>query len=569
MRVKKYKRVRRPKIHVQLPGGSAPEDGDEDEQPNGGDRTSDHAANNGPELHMDGDKVAAARPEESDSNTTGERREASHLLLETEGCQAPAANAAKTERARKGSVGKVKSIEGAGGAVGDRRESALVWPEGSTVGDEKVESGQQLPPQPTAKNGNQFFSDDGKDAHGPAEGGVDGEAAVVRLAARGSVSTPKEGSDERGGAGTPRTSKCSEADADPTSVDLKRVDDDDEDEYEEYEEDDETDDEGEESGGPLAGGSLWFKAERVVIFLQLLALALDVHGAEWPSLFLRMWDWVWITNQYLRWPLLVLLQRVGGEFSLTFGDAELELWFFRDVIGYGVEICAAAVAVFVLFFVLQMPDYTSQKPREAWRRSFLTHWFRRTLPRYVVNLVLSYVALGALTHYGDTFFPPDVVTAAIVVGGTLLTISWLSVVALSLLVHLHVRIATKHDAEYSFMIAMVSGNWGSRTVLGAARVWCTRRAGSGGICAQPIESRQAQAELVRRGCRRFCVFCSCRRRGLRNGGWIVIFFARLTLFAPTSRGLHRQHKPAPSILFYFTCTIVRSRRQCSCRRNTW
>lgn len=474
MRVKKYKRVRRPKIHVQLPGGSAPEDGDEGEQPNDSNRTSGNAANSDPELPLNNDKLAAAHPEESDCNTTGERREADHPLLETEGCQGTAANTAQTERARKGSSGKVKPIGGAGGAVADRRESAMVWPEDSTAAGKEVASAQQLPPQPTA-SGNQCLSDDGKgdeDEHVPAEERVDGKAAVARPAARGSVCTPKDSSDERRGAGTPRTSRCSEAEADPTSVGLKTVGDDDEDEYEEYEEDDETDDEGEEGGRPLAGGSLWFKAERMVIFLQLLALALDVHGAAWPSLFLRMWDWVWITNKYLRWPLLVLLRRVGGEFSLTFGDAELELWFFRDVIGYGVEICAATVAVFVLFFVLQMPDYTSQKPREAWRRSFLTHWFWRTLPRYVANLVLSYVALAALTHYGDTFFPPDVVTAVIVVGGTLLTISWLSVVVLSLLVHLHVRIATKHDAEYSFMIAMVGGNRGSRAVLGVERVWC-------------------------------------------------------------------------------------------------
>ncbi|CAM9176550.1 unnamed protein product, partial [Scytosiphon promiscuus] len=202
------------------------------------------------------------------------------------------------------------------------------------------------------------------------------------------------------------------------------------------------------------GGSLWFKAERLVVFFQLLALALDVDGAAWPPLFLRMWSWVWLSNQYLRWPLLILLRRVGSEFSLSFGEAELDLWFFRDVIGYGVELCAAVVVLFVLFFVLQMPDYTGQKPKAAWRRSFLTHWFRRTLPWYMVNLAVTFVFFAVLTHYGDTFFPPDVVTAVIVVGGTLLTVSWLLVVLLSLLVHVVVRIATKHDAEYSFMIAM-------------------------------------------------------------------------------------------------------------------
>ncbi|CBJ33045.1 Hypothetical leucine rich repeat protein [Ectocarpus siliculosus] len=253
---------------------------------------------------------------------------------------------------------------------------------------------------------------------------------------------------------TPRTSRCSEEEPND-KTDKKRDDGNDEgenDEYEEYEEDEvEDDDNSDERSG---GGSLWFKAERIVITLQLLALALDVYGAPWPPLFVRMWSWVWLTNQYLRWPALVLLRRVGREFSLTFGDAQLDLWFFRDVIGYGVEVCAASVAVFVFFFVLQMPDYTSSKPKAAWRRSFLTHWFRRTLPRYLLNLGLCYVAFAGVTYFGEVFVPPDVVKAVIVVGGTLLTVSWILVVLLSLLVHVNVRMATKHDAEYSFMIAM-------------------------------------------------------------------------------------------------------------------
>ena len=445
MRVKKYKRVRRPKIHIQLPGGS-PEDGDEDEQLHDRENTSVHD----PELLLAGDKLAAGFAEESDGIVGEIRRQSDHRLVEISGSQ--------RERVTEGSAGKAEPSAGSGG-VGDRRESALVWPEDSTTADNDVSSTQQLPQQ-TTKSGNQSFSDDGKngaDEPASAEEEADGRAAVASPAAvQRSSSTAKDCNDERQREATPRTSRCSEADADPISIGLKSNDD--EDEYEEYEEDSETDDEG-EGGRPLVsgGGSLWFKAERMAIFLQLLALALDVHGAAWPSLFLKMWGWVWIANQYLRWPLLVLLRRVGDEFSLTFGDAELELWFFRDVIGYGVEICAATVAVFVLFFVLQMPDYTSQKPKAAWQRSFLTHWFRRTLPKYVVNLCLIYVALAALAHYGGTFFPPDVVTAVIVVGGTLLAISWLSVVVLSFLVHVHVRIATKHDAEYSFMIAMVSG----------------------------------------------------------------------------------------------------------------
>lgn len=426
MRVKKYKRVKRPRIHVELPGGSA-EDGGE------------HLPGSSKRTKPDGAEFAADRPEESDNNNTGEGQDGGDLQPEN-------SDDCNTEAATKKRQGNRES-RGNGG-----HESALVWPEESKATDtETVSSLSMQRRHQTSKSGNQSFSDgDNCPIQAPVAEGrqLDGKAAVNPPPAETSDSNAKD--DQPRVDATPRTSRCSEGDGD----DLNGCGEEDGDEYEEYEEYEDDEDDGEILTS--VGGSLWFKAERMVIFLQLLALALDVDGAAWPPLFTRTWGWVWVTNQYLRWPLLVLLRRVGGEFSLTFGDAELELWFFRDVVGYGVEICAGVVAVFVLFFVLQMPDYTSEKPKNAWRRSFLTHWFRRTLPKYVVNLGLSYLAFAALTHYGDRFFPPDVVTAVIVVGGTLLTVSWLFVVVLSLLVHLHIRIATKHDAEYSFMIAMVS-----------------------------------------------------------------------------------------------------------------
>lgn len=213
---------------------------------------------------------------------------------------------------------------------------------------------------------------------------------------------------------------------------------------------------------PWEGGTLWFKAERVAIFLQLLALTIDMDGSEWPPLFSRMWGWVWLTTAYMRWPVSILLRRVGRGFSLSFGEEQLDLWFFRDVVGYGVEICAATVGAFVLFFVLQMPDYTSRTPKEAWKLSFLTHWLRRTFPSYLLKLCLSYGVFFGLTFYGAYFLPAEVITAVVVVGGTLLTLSWLFVVLLSFSVHVKVRLATKHDAEYSFMIAMVSHGHGPR-----------------------------------------------------------------------------------------------------------
>lgn len=215
-------------------------------------------------------------------------------------------------------------------------------------------------------------------------------------------------------------------------------------------------DEDSTSASRLGAGSLWFKAERVACFLQLLSLGLGVEGAAWPPLFSSMWGWTWFTTEYLRWPLLALLQRVGRAFSLTFGEAEHDLWVFRDVVGYGVEVCVAGLVVFVLFFVLQMPDYTSHKPQAAWKRRFLTHWFRSSLPRYVLNLCLAHGCFAALVIYGASIFPDDVVTAVTVVGSTVVTVAWFLVVGFSFSVHVNLRLATKHDAEYSFMIAMVS-----------------------------------------------------------------------------------------------------------------
>lgn len=437
MRVKKYKRVKRPKIHAETPGESVEDEG---EQVSTGAKPS--AYGNG--MALVGGEFSADRPEESDNNTC-DGQDGKDLLL-------------KNNDHRNIVAAKKRPSDGKSRGDGGR-ESALVWPEDSKATDKETPLSLSTQQHPSMKSGNQSCSDgDSNHIQAPVAQGqnVEGKAAVTTPDVERSGINAKDDDQPRVDA-TPRTSRCSEAEGGRSGTDLNgRGGEEDGEKSEEYDDDEVDEDDGDGETLTSVGGCLWFKAERMVIFLQLLALALDVHGAAWPPLFTRMWGWVWATNQYLRWPLLVLLRRVGGEFSLTFGDAELELWFFRDVIGYGVEICAGAVAVFVLFFVLQMPDYTSEKPRNAWRRSFLTHWFQRTLPKYVVNLVLSCLAFAALTHYGDRFFPPDVVTAVIVVGGTLLTVSWLAVVALSLMVHLSIRMAAKHDAEYSFMIAMVS-----------------------------------------------------------------------------------------------------------------
>lgn len=499
MRVKKYKRVKRPRIHVELPGDPAKKW----ESVNGSSITCEETNGDRNERDSDklllGDEEAARCPEESDNNDGGGQEiERMSLIQKPENLDDVANVAARSMPGEKQS--KRRKIPSSGSAGEDSgRGSALVCPDESTVFNggklspftlrQQQQDPPQLPPQDQPrqleKSGNQSVSDENDDdVHGQ-------KAQPQNEQGEGTARGPGDGNSDGGdvNSGDPRdtiaskVSRCSgarlDADAAPSpdgnddhsksvmtkaSSNKLQNDDSDDDEDEEYENNAFRGADGDDpltNGGK--GGSLWFKVERLVVFLQLLALALDVDGAAWPPLFLRMWSWVWLSNQYLRWPLLILLRRVGREFSMSFGEAELDLWFFRDVIGYGVELCSAAVVLFVLFFVLQMPDYTSHKPKAAWRRSFLTHWFRRTLPWYMVNLVVTFVLFAVLTHYGDAFFPPDVITAVIVVGGTLLTVSWLLVVLLSLLVHVVVRIATKHDAEYSFMIAMVSGSRSEET----------------------------------------------------------------------------------------------------------
>lgn len=214
----------------------------------------------------------------------------------------------------------------------------------------------------------------------------------------------------------------------------------------------------------------------MICFLQLLALALDADGASWPSIFAEMWGWTWLTTAYLRWPILILLQRFGRSFSLTFGEEELDPWFFQDVTGYAVEVYATAIVAFILFFVLQIPDITNHKPVAAWKRSLLTHWLWRTLPRYALNLFLCYAVCIALAYHGSAFFSRNVIKGVVVGGGTILTASWLCLVMLSFAIHVALRAATKHDPEYSFVIALVSqpdAN-SSRDLLLRLRMVCER-----------------------------------------------------------------------------------------------
>lgn len=198
-----------------------------------------------------------------------------------------------------------------------------------------------------------------------------------------------------------------------------------------------------------SGGSGCFKAERVICFLQLLALALDADGASWPPIFAKTWGWTWLTTGYMRWPILVLLQRIGRSFSL-------DLRYFQDFTGYALEVYATATVAFILFFLLQIPDYTNHKPVAAWKRSVLTHWRRRTLPRYVLNLFLCYAVCIALAYHGSSFFPGEAIKGVVVGCGTILTASWFCLVMFSFAIHVTLRAATKHESEYSFVIALVS-----------------------------------------------------------------------------------------------------------------
>lgn len=474
MRVKKYKRVKRPKVHVGLPGP--------------GEDRHDGASNTPTGL-----PVPICRPEESDSNVEADNEHQKETaengsIAKRENTNTPR----RTSNVNSGS----KPIEMAGPHVA-RTDSVTSVRDKGTEGSIPVASTDCVSTPATEQKGNnQSMSD--TDVH-----------AVEEVAVVATAITPPDAGDfgGSGGSGGPLdiydsrtmrddpalvTPATSEEVASPTtpSVNLDNITNDGRKSYcdgqggaaastltaatelEKAQKRDNDDDAAAQDGGDddigttstctddhnhnmLSGGSVWFKAERVAIFVQLLALVLDVDGAGWPPLFLQTWGWTWFTTEYLRWPLLILVRRVGTALSLSLGSEGLGLWFFRDVVGYGVEMSAVLVAVFVLFFVLQMPDYTSQKPKEKWQRSFLTHWFRLTLPWYVFNLSLCYGVFAALAYYGSVVFPPDVITAVIVVGGTLITVSWLFVVLLSFLIHLYFRSATKHGAEFSFMIAMV------------------------------------------------------------------------------------------------------------------
>lgn len=451
MRVKKYKRVKRPKIYVDLPGSV------KEQEATGGkvevSATPDH-------------------PEESD-HTVEEKDEQLRDGTESDVRWEDEKGPAKEGRPSVQKQGRLTTPPNAHLVDEmDGRGNALVWPKDSIP----THGGGLTFVQ--KKSGNQTISDEDADI----------VKALPTTAPPGAIETGsvKEHDGKQDEIQTTNASACCDVLAIPQTLgvnfdndgentddenvpNLKLIDTDvpafceeEEDGNESYNQDETTEDSDSNSTAGdkvlAMGGSLWFKAERLVTFLQLLALALEVEGAEWPPVFVAMWDWAWFTTDYLRWPFLVLLRRVGHSFSLTFGEQELELWFFRDVVGYGVEICAASVAVFVLFFVLQMPDYTSPKPKAAWKHSFLTHWFKRTLPWYILKLCLCYGVFAALAFYGSSFFPVDVVAAVIVVGGTLITVSWMFIVLLSFLVHVTLRVATKHEGEYSFMIALVRAN---------------------------------------------------------------------------------------------------------------
>lgn len=198
-----------------------------------------------------------------------------------------------------------------------------------------------------------------------------------------------------------------------------------------------------------SGGSGCFKAERVICFLQLLALALDADSASWPPIFAKTWGWTWLTTGYIRWPILVLLQPIGRSLSL-------DLWFSTDMVGYAVEVYTTAIVAFILFFVLEIPDYNNPKSVAAWKRYILTQWLRHTLPRYVLNLFLCYVVCIPLGYLGSAFFPGEAIKGVVVGCNTILTASWLCLVMLSFAIHVTLRVATKHNFEYSFGTALVS-----------------------------------------------------------------------------------------------------------------
>lgn len=458
MKVKKYKRVKRPKVYVE-PAESVGEgrkssakdqgnntvtscerpeednDGDNDDD----DITIEREREGGADMDRAAESVDQKQRREGESSTNGRRKF---------GSDGQFSNAA----AQESSPDLTNHTGGIVGSHGSSRTCSCL-----VSSEQEISSANAQNVVVVSKSNNGCTRT--------------GEAAAALKVCPGDAAGAAAASDNTSKNPTPRATTCSDVGngAPPSVHNGERNKGDDVDEASrasnfESEEDsepndddntDEVDGGGENISETLGPGSHWFQAERVAYSLQLLALALDVDGAVWPPLFSTMWGWTWFTTEYLRWPMLVLLRRVGRAFSLSFGDAGHDLWLFRDPVGYGVEVCSTGLVAFVLFFVLQMPDYTSHKPQTAWRRRFLTHWFRSSLPRYLFNLCLFFAGFAGLVLYGATCFSADVVTAVTVVGGCVVTVSWFLLVLLSFLVHMNLRLATKHDAEYSFMIAMV------------------------------------------------------------------------------------------------------------------
>ncbi|CAM9742340.1 unnamed protein product [Chrysoparadoxa australica] len=213
--------------------------------------------------------------------------------------------------------------------------------------------------------------------------------------------------------------------------------------------------EGEGAEDDLGKGGLWFKIERMVVFLQLLALMLEVPVVTWPPFFRKCWSFTHFSLSFMRAPVLWLIGYCGEKFDVTLPNGR-QLLHYESIIGYMVELLWACAAAFVIFFLLQMPDYTSKAQRLEWERQFIHSWFLRSFVPMLFRLCLLLTCCYGLVTYGSLFFPEGVGDAAGLISFASLVLVWALLVVLSFVVRTALVEATKRDAEFSFMITIKS-----------------------------------------------------------------------------------------------------------------
>lgn len=138
-------------------------------------------------------------------------------------------------------------------------------------------------------------------------------------------------------------------------------------------------------------GSLVYKLERTVIYLQMLGLvaSLDV---DWPPSFNLMSNWTTVFldgHFYLLTFAHKYLRRIGQHFPQSMALPRLvdmssrytDLYYYRDIVKYVYSIFLGPVLLLSLFRLWEIDDYTDPATTDRWVMLYVEKWFRRGLPR--------------------------------------------------------------------------------------------------------------------------------------------------------------------------------------------